>query len=184
MLYIRQFFLIGFFGIGILSICLMNHSKSYIASFNKLRDKQGLLKIFNENRTKVTDDEDDCDFKIMLQKRTPGLEEEHISPLIIKVVRCNQMVAGFIAYYMKTATKGIIWVMAVDKLFRRKGYGKLLMKKAIKDLCERGAIVIGLFVLSNNIPALTMYKSFGFIEKDIEDKNDTDTYLEYISKKA
>lgn len=178
MVYTRHFFLICFLGIGILYICLTSNNKPHISQFNALRDMQQVLRIFNQNIQTVSHNDTDQDFRLMIQTRIPG-EEEYIAPIIIKVVRSDHTVAGFIAYFMQNKDKGIIWVIAIDQLLRRRGYGKLLMKYAIEDLQNRGATIIGVWVLPNNIPAQTLYESLGFIKKHIEE--DGDVYFECIA---
>ena len=78
------------------------------------------------------------------------------------VLYCNDMVNG----------KAYISLCGVRKEFRGKGIARQLMMNAIKVAKDRGMSVLGIH--SNNIIAIKLYKSLGFITKEFGERE----YLE------
>jgi ribosomal-protein-alanine N-acetyltransferase len=62
---------------------------------------------------------------------------------------------------------GHLGQIAVTKLERGKGYGNILMKYALDYFESKGMKRVGLYVETNNQPAISLYKKFGF-EKQFE----------------
>ena len=54
--------------------------------------------------------------------------------------------------------------IAVDKRYRRTGIGNKLMKDMISELVEAGTDRISLEVRAHNLPAIALYKKYGFEE--------------------
>lgn len=52
--------------------------------------------------------------------------------------------------------------MGIIKEYRGQGIGKMLLEKAITEARHRGFIKIELEVFASNIPAINLYKKFGF----------------------
>ncbi|MBN2089916.1 GNAT family N-acetyltransferase [candidate division KSB1 bacterium] len=52
--------------------------------------------------------------------------------------------------------------MGIIKEYRGQGIGKMLMEKAITEARHRGLIKIELEVFASNIPAVNLYKKYGF----------------------
>jgi ribosomal protein S18 acetylase RimI-like enzyme len=52
--------------------------------------------------------------------------------------------------------------MGIIKEFRGQGIGKMLMEKVIAEARKRGLIKIELEVFASNLPAVNLYKKFGF----------------------
>ncbi len=70
-------------------------------------------------------------------------------------------VAGYIIYWNVVCDEFHLMSIAVDSRFRRCGIGKALMQRMIDDAKEcNGRIVLEVRV--SNIPAQTLYASFGF----------------------
>lgn len=61
-----------------------------------------------------------------------------------------------------TKKKWRIHMFGVDPEFQGKGWGKKILAAGLKHLRTRGATSVGLTVDSENNPAITLYKSFGF----------------------
>lgn len=77
----------------------------------------------------------------------------------------------FIGYYI--VTLGIypenihvakIQSMGVASNQQDRGYGKIMLSDIIKKLKKKGKKIITLEVISNNVPAIKLYKSVGFLE--------------------
>ena len=58
--------------------------------------------------------------------------------------------------------EGELYRIAVKKEERRHGYGKLLLKSFLDVLEENGSSLCFLEVRESNVPALSLYHSFGF----------------------
>jgi ribosomal protein S18 acetylase RimI-like enzyme len=149
--------------------------QGHIYDFSLLRDIQPVLDIFKNNWKELVG-VDDYSPEQMMKERRPGNGTECAGALKIKVMREKNKLAGFAAYYMEEQDKGIVLLLAVDKNFRGKGYGKNLTQYAITDLFSMGAQRIGILVLFDNLPAKNIYKGLGFVEKFVDDNNNL--YLE------
>ena len=57
---------------------------------------------------------------------------------------------------------GFIWLIATDKKFKGKGYGKTMLNIVAKSIFERGCNVIYANTDSENLLALNMFQSVGF----------------------
>ncbi|MFZ7120570.1 MAG: ribosomal protein S18-alanine N-acetyltransferase [Eubacteriaceae bacterium] len=66
--------------------------------------------------------------------------------------------------------EGHITNLAIDPKFRRKGYGKRILKHLIKVLTKRGISRITLEVRKSNEDAIKLYKKFDFYESGIRKK--------------
>jgi RimJ/RimL family protein N-acetyltransferase len=72
----------------------------------------------------------------------------------------------------KKSHKASIFGMYVDEKMRRKGIGKQLVATAIETArCIRGVTQINLSAIDGNVPALRLYKSFGFKIHGTEDRS-------------
>ncbi len=64
----------------------------------------------------------------------------------------------------RETNRGYIGMLAVDKQYRGKGLGQMLVAKSIKDLIDSGADEIVLETESDNTAALRLYQNkFGFL---------------------
>jgi ribosomal-protein-alanine N-acetyltransferase len=69
---------------------------------------------------------------------------------------------GYIVGYVED-DHGYIVSLAVDPSARRQGIGRQLMETVITRLIENGARRIGLHVRQDNVAAIALYESFGFL---------------------
>jgi ribosomal protein S18 acetylase RimI-like enzyme len=152
-----------------------------IYMFDSICDMRAILDIFKQSWRELVED-DNFSPEYMMLKRKPDKNTKCVGPLRIRVMREKNKLAGFTAYYMEDKQKGMVFLLAVDRRFRGKGYGKRLTQYAIEDLLQMGACRIGLWVLIDNVPAIRIYKELGFIEKILDEGGNT--YLEYLSTQS
>lgn len=81
------------------------------------------------------------------------------------VARAGKKVVGYIIAYVEDET-GYIASIAVDPDMRGQGLGRLLMQTEMARLHENGAEKIGLHVRVDNIAAIHLYESLGFVIQD------------------
>lgn len=132
--------------------------------YSELRDKQFLHRVFDENIYWLYDG-DPSGFSLdhLLETRTltHGIATY---PVTLKMYVDHNKPVGFVAYYMKTFTKGILLFLVVDKEARGHGYGEKLLKYACDQMFKKGAQVVQLLTRTNNTAALSVYKRYGFKE--------------------
>jgi ribosomal protein S18 acetylase RimI-like enzyme len=124
---------------------------------------QPVLDIFNKDFDWLTANKD-CSPAFMFKNRTYDNNPMHFGALKIKVLREDNKVAGFAAYYMEPVKQGRLLFMAVGHKFRGKGYGKILTQHAMKELFKMGADHLALWTRVDNLPAQKIYKELGFVE--------------------
>ena len=72
-------------------------------------------------------------------------------------------VVGYIIYADIQGDAELLRI-AVDKRYRRTGIGNKLVKDMISELVEAGTDRISLEVRAHNLPAIALYKKYGFEE--------------------
>ena len=72
-------------------------------------------------------------------------------------------VVGYIIYADIQGDAELLRI-AVDKRYRRMGIGNKLMKDMISELVDAGTDRISLEVRAHNLPAIALYKKYGFEE--------------------
>ncbi len=97
-------------------------------------------------------------------------------------------VAGFVREsHVKRKHIGWIWGMYVDTDYRGQKYGDNLFAELIKEATKcKGLEIIELGVAESNLPAVSLYKKYGFLEygKEIDAiKYDGKYYDEYLMYK-
>lgn len=97
----------------------------------------------------------------MLKYKTP-YRHEKVSILVLKVAKVDGKIAGFLAYYPKSAYVWQMLFVLVDQDFRRQGIARKMVKYAMDDMVARGAILINVGTRDNNFKAQSLYTSFGF----------------------
>jgi len=79
------------------------------------------------------------------------------------VIEVDSKVVGYIIILIRWRKLGHVLSLAVDPQYRGKGYGRFLLREAIKRVSrEHGVEVFRLEVRASNIPAIKLYKSLGF----------------------
>lgn len=96
--------------------------------------------------------------------RTPGANPMKHNTLQIHVIRDNNHVAGFTAFFKKTATIGQILFVAVHNAYRNKGLGDKLFRYAKNELIKQGSTQLILLTRTDNERAQRLYKRNGFSE--------------------
>ncbi len=135
-----------------------------IYDFNPTRDTQAVMDIFHKDWDWLLASPDSSP-AFMLKHRTYDADPTHFGSLHIKVLRENDTVAGFAAYYMETRTQGRLLFLAVGRDFRGRGYGKILALRAMEELFKMGADHIALWTRVSNLPAQKIYRELGFMER-------------------
>jgi ribosomal protein S18 acetylase RimI-like enzyme len=148
-----------------------------IVDFDAERDTQALLKIFNDNWYWLFPGPDYSP-EYILKYHSPGQAPyyaQYFGKLHIKVLRDHDKAAGFTTYYQTNFYEGEIQFIAVDKEFRRKGYGRKLTEYAIRELLKMGVKKVLLTTRLDNAPARHTYEKVGF--KEVE--HDEDGFIYY-----
>lgn len=89
------------------------------------------------------------------------------------IVEDENTITGYIGYWIKPPYVEITNV-AVGKSFQRKGYAKQLVQYCLEDGTTNEASFFTLEVRFSNIPAISLYKSFGFEEMAVRKNYYTD----------
>jgi ribosomal protein S18 acetylase RimI-like enzyme len=63
--------------------------------------------------------------------------------------------------------RGWIYYLAVDPVFRLRGYGRLILHELEKRLSEAGCPKINLMVRATNDGVLSFYRSLGYTEDEV-----------------
>ena len=158
----RVAFITLFFLISNSLICTESTQSFQICNFNHERDAQEILDLFEKNWHRLVEGDDKTLPPFMLKYRTYDTNPQNFGSLHFKIIRENNQLAGFAAYYLEKPTRGQILLLAVGENFRGKGYGTILMKEAIRDLFSFGADHITLWTDTDNYHAHRVYEKLGF----------------------
>lgn len=82
--------------------------------------------------------------------------------MIMKVAVMDGSIAAFFAYHPLSGRTWKLLFLLVDQDFRRQGIAKKILKYAVDDMLNRGALRIDLGTRDNNFKAQSLYKNFGF----------------------
>jgi len=82
------------------------------------------------------------------------------------VAEINERVVGFIDLKISGA-RAVIYGIAVDERHEGKGIGSALLERALSFARKSGGRKIWIKVKSSNLPAINLYKNFGFALKKI-----------------
>jgi ribosomal-protein-alanine N-acetyltransferase len=92
------------------------------------------------------------------------LQELHVAfSRIVLARRRGESLAGYLCRWF-VADEVHILNVAVDPRYRGQGVGALLMREALREARERGAVAVTLEVRRSNVAARRLYDSFGFDE--------------------
>lgn len=119
-----------------------------------------VLKIFNQN------------FPNRSEKKL--IRYSQLFSNIFYVVQYNGKSVGYCSYYIQPTLSlrrikesAVIFSIAVDRDFSRKGFGETLLRESIKELKANNIESIWLFVNAENNAAIGLYKKIGFESIDI-----------------
>jgi [ribosomal protein S18]-alanine N-acetyltransferase len=88
------------------------------------------------------------------------LEHQFSIPL---VVRFDQRIVGYTCLWCVDEQMEIA-NFAVSPEFRRKGIGRMMMEEVFSEAIKRGCTSVILSVRETNLPAINLYRGFGFVE--------------------
>jgi ribosomal protein S18 acetylase RimI-like enzyme len=135
-----------------------------IYSFNYQRDHKDVTTLLTADSYWLFEDPNSFDIEHMLKTKSPDKKPRYHGKLHIKVLRENKRLAGFVTYHPTSSTRGRVQFLSVHNDFRGKGYGKLLLNYAVKDLFNKGCNTVTLVTRTKNIWAQRIYKELGFKE--------------------
>ncbi len=139
-----------------------------ILTFEDARDTEDILNIFKRDRYWLISTPGYSP-EFMLKYRAATQDWRYLGKLQINVLRAENKLVGFVAYYMKTETKGQLLFLAVNPEFRGKGYSEQLAKHALKELKKMGGTVVNLVTRTDNLRAQKLYNRLNFKETKRED---------------
>ncbi len=166
---------IAILSIGILYYVLVPSGPIY--DFVPARDTQEILKIFEDNWYCLIESEDYSP-EFMLENRAPSKDPLYVGSLHIKVLREQDKLAGFTAYYMKKKRLCQLLFLAVSSTFRGKGYGEQLVRYVLEDAINLGADRVQLVTRATNFPAQALYNRIGFTQVRVREDGKF-VYFEY-----
>ncbi|MGL6298141.1 MAG: ribosomal protein S18-alanine N-acetyltransferase, partial [Methanobacteriaceae archaeon] len=82
------------------------------------------------------------------------------------VGQINDLVVGYIVFWIRNDDEGHIISLATDKKYRRLGVASQLVNQAIYNFKNFNINFVTLEVRSSNISAIEFYKSLGFTKKE------------------
>jgi len=138
--------------------CIVDGVEEYDSS----KDRQQIIDLFNADHYWLTvNDQDDIGYK--LDTHSPNqYESQYFGKMAIKVIREDNQVAAWTAYYMRSAYEGKLLFMDVHKDYRKKGYARRLMRFAECDLKRHGAYRMCLGTRTSNKAAQIAYERMGY----------------------
>lgn len=134
-----------------------------IYEFDARRDTQDIVNLFRKNHYWLTASVE-SPIEYALKYRAADRSPLSMGRLNIKVLRDKGMFVGFTAYFKETPTEGKILFIAIDEQMRGRRYAEVLMRYAIKDLIQKGSMLIRLLTRVDNLSAQKLYVRLGFIE--------------------
>lgn len=147
---------------------LVNATQSVVISpFQDDRDSENILQLFEDNWHWLISSPDYSP-SYALKYRAPNRNPRYLGSLQINVLHENDKFAGFVAYFFKRAHEGFVLFLGVKDEFRRKNYGRTLMRHAINELVQQGATTIRLVTRTTNTKAQALYKSLNFEVESVE----------------
>lgn len=100
------------------------------------------------------------------------LEKKLINYGTLGIVRESNKIISLCAGYANNSLSKLAYISVVASLseYSGKGYGKLAVRNFIGKAREKGMKSIHLYVVKDNIPAIRMYESLGFVDYILEDE--------------
>lgn len=141
-------------------VCVVDGVQDYDAAL----DKQQIKDLFNADHYWLTVN-DDYDIDHMLDTNSPNrYENRYIGVMPIKVIRDNDQVAAWTAYYMRSIYEGKILFVDVNSAYRKKGLARKLIQYAECDLRRRGAYKVTLATRTSNKAAQIAYEKMDYVK--------------------
>ncbi|KKH95996.1 GCN5 family acetyltransferase [Methanosarcina sp. 1.H.T.1A.1] len=160
----------------------------YLRGFKKtLWDTAGifLLKGWKQIEKENVGTVDDAMLSEILRIQAEGFKNERQGEIIkysqkfrkvFYVIKRQDKVIGYCIYHMKPflssrgfEKKSVIYSIAIDSKFRKKGFGRKLLEESIREMKLNRVFSVLLYVNVNNIPAIKLYEKTGFlIVKEVE----------------
>ncbi len=143
-----------------------------IYEVNLERDTEPILAIFAADSYWLDAGYDETQDKYRRMLKYGYVNDNPMYPnrLKFKVLRDNDELIGFTAYYKTAPTVGKILFVAVRGDKRGKRYGQVLMNTAITELKKMGAKRIELVTRVSNTAAQKLYTRMGFKETARDDQ--------------
>jgi ribosomal protein S18 acetylase RimI-like enzyme len=104
--------------------------------------------------------------KTFIEKKILVKETNKYSDYTIKVLYCDDDLAGFVTYYKFFDQIGRVLFLCVDEKYRRFGFAKKLLENSIEDLFNKNIDKVFLITRLENVKAQNLYKKFGFMETE------------------
>lgn len=142
-----------------------------IDEYDQARDEQAIKNLFHEDYYWLYPDTSydvETHMGFTLKYRAPNENPLYVGTLQVKVLHVDGQFAGFTAYYKKTLTEGMLLFLAINKNFRKRGFGEKLARYAVDQLKQMGSQKIVLVTRETN-PAQNIYYRIGFEKTSIED---------------
>ena len=100
------------------------------------------------------------------------LANKFIAHGTLDIVRENNKTVWLCAGYANNSSTKLAYISVVASLpeCSGKGYGKLAVQDFIDKARKNGMKAIHLYAVKNNIPAIRMYESLGFVDYILEDE--------------
>jgi ribosomal protein S18 acetylase RimI-like enzyme len=139
-------------------------STDFIRAYDQEKDFAPLVSMINDNMFWLSERPDFSPEQFLLL-RAPNFDPSRKGQTTIDVLESENATAGFIAFHKKSPTQGYIWIFAVGKDFRRRGFGEKLLYHALAQLKKQGATYVTLTTRLAKTPAVSLYKKVGFVEQ-------------------
>jgi len=143
-----------------------------IDDYDQARDEQDIKNTFYDEYYWLYPDESydvETHVGFMLKYKAPNENPLYVGTLYVKVARLEGKFVGFTAYHKETVIRGRLLFLAINKNFRKRGFGEQLARYAVEQLKQLGFHTIVLVTRVNN-PAQKIYKRIGFIETSHDDE--------------
>jgi len=147
--------------------------KAEIQNYNSKQDDEGIISIFQDNPSALTDFE-----SLTREEATQQWHIERTGGRTIKVIRKDSKTVGFISYIINALGKGYIFHLGIEQEYKGQGYGKKLLDYAIKNLVSRSKTEKGMFgkdikndfyietyINPSNSSAIKFFTNNNFIQK-------------------
>lgn len=148
-----------------ISLWYYRYVTPHIYEFSYDRDMPAISRLFEQDwYWLIPGDRDSYSPEEAFRYRAPHQNLLYAGRLAVKVMRKQNELIGFVAYYLKNPTVAFLNFVIVDPVFRGKGYADRLVKYAVDDMIRRGVKKIMLQTRPSNIKARKLYKRLGFQE--------------------